>query len=118
MCTWLSSHTWANDLTGLIVPRTPPRDPLCSGPVERMPSDSEDPLRAISSASPDPSAVTSPADPLQLWRRAGRATAGAPPAMRREKAGAWEFWLRIIGPAVFVNTIILLDKPTTLRYSL
>ena len=38
--------------------------------------------------------------------------------MRREKAGAWEFWLRIIGPAVFVNTIILLDKPTTLRYSL
>ena len=83
-----------------------------------MPSDSEDPLQAILSAGPDPSAVTSPADPLQLWRTVRMATADAPPAMRREKAGAWEFWLHIIGPAVFLNTIILLDQPTTMRYSL
>ena len=46
------------------------------------------------------------------------ATAGAPPTIQRERAGAWEISLHISVHAVFINTLILLDEPTTLRYSL
>ena len=78
-----------------------------------MPPNSEDPLRAQTY-----SAVTAPADPRTSCGEQRGATAGAPPTTQREGAGAWEISLHISVHAVFINTLILLDEPTTLRYSL